>query len=319
MKYIHRDNFRHLTGHGRDVAKYLDSVLDQWVHDNPPVPYGIMNISLDVDIGEFRATFAPNDKVYSDINGRTSQQLTLAIRIICAERTEITYLPMSMVLPQADSLVRSYQVYQHLFLRDATGLEIQGASYIGITKRGWRTRWAEHVRAANYGSHYLFHNAIRRYRGAKLTVHILRGFGLSERAAMDAEEAMVAHDTLYPLGLNMVPGGNAGLAYLRRIGAIGKNERIAPDDRQVIINRFFERTSRKGLPNPLAAANWLNSEYAEKVICSGPDRLKPQQIRDARYFAALGRDTEDIALRIGAKNAEQVARLIAGETYSRIR
>jgi hypothetical protein len=149
-------------------------------------------------------------------------------------------------------------------------------------------------------------------------MHQIIAHANSEQRAMEMEERIVARDTLYPLGLNMIPGGNAGLAYLRRIGALGKNERIAPDDRQNIINRFFDRTSRKGLPNPLAAANWLNADYAEKVICAGEDRLKPQQIRDARYFASLGQSAEEIMMQIDARNVAQVQRLIAGETYSRI-
>ena len=112
------------------------------------------------------------------------------------------------------------------------------------------------------------------------------------------------------------------LAYLfaasLAIGALGKCERVGVDDVDAIINRFFDRTSREGRPNPLAAANWLSSDYAEKVICAGPDRLKPQQIRDARFFSSLGQNADEIAMRIGARNSAQVERLVSGQTYSRI-
>ncbi|MGX9443882.1 hypothetical protein ACWX0K_15070 [Nitrobacteraceae bacterium UC4446_H13] len=196
---------------------------------------------------------------------------------------------------------------------------MKNTAYIGVTSRGWRKRWAEHLHAAKSGSSYLFHKAIRKYHGvAECELHAIVGWALSEKQAFEMEERLIAEGSLYPLGLNMVPGGNAGLAYLRRIGALGKNERVTVDGRQDIINRFFERTSRKGLPNPLAAANWLNPEYAEKIICAGPDRLKPQQIHDARYFGSLGLSALEIAPRIGARNVNQVQRLLSGETYSRI-
>jgi hypothetical protein len=232
---------------------------------------------------------------------------------------EITSVPLQMVLDNAPSCFDRYQMYQHDFLIDGASESIKNACYVGITKRGWRTRWAEHVRAAKSGSHYRFHQAIRQWHGvAKAVSHAVVAVGLSERQAMAAEEEAIRRDTLYPFGLNMIPGGNSGLAYLRAIGALGTGERIAPDDRQSAINRFFERATRKGLPNPLAAANWLDASYSERVICSGPDRLKAQQIRDARFFASMGQDAAQIAPQVGARNIAQIERVLSGSTYARI-
>ena len=318
MRWIDRDNFRHLTGFGRDVSSYVDTLMLD-LHDGRFVS-GDVN-SVYVHINQNRNTITHECCWEGPEVDKSATEIALETRLRIVtyrdDYKEIVSVPLFMT---SRACRTAYHVYKHTFMTDQNDDVLDRLTYVGVTKRGWRTRWAEHVNAAKSGSHYLFHDAIRKWHGkSKCVFHSVLGHAFSEQKAMEIEEDTVSRLSLYPLGLNMVPGGNAGLAYLRRIGAIGKNERIAPDDRQVIINRFFERTSRKGLPNPLAAANWLNSEYAEKVICSGPDRLKPQQIRDARYFASLGRDTEDIALQIGAKNAEQVARLIAGETYSRIR
>jgi hypothetical protein len=149
-------------------------------------------------------------------------------------------------------------------------------------------------------------------------MHAIVGCTDSERKAMDMEEHIVARDSLHPLGLNMIPGGYAGIVHLRNLNVVGKRERIGVDDVDSIINRYCERASRKGEPNLKAALNWLTPGYAEKVICTSPDRLKPQQIRDARFFASLGRDADDIATRIGARNSDQIKRLVSGQTYSRI-
>lgn len=323
MQHLNRDNFRHLTGLGREVATYVDAVISDWVHQGSQVPVGDVTVFNDVDIGHFSYEFAPCVAMDSDrrtIGGvKTTDHASLNIVTRKDSAVEIIGLPLIMTLANVRDLSGTYQVYQHDFLFDEFNNPISNACYIGITKRGWRTRWAEHIRSANSGSHYRFHQAIRQWSGsAKAVSHCIVACGLSERAAMGVEEEVIARDTLYPRGLNMVPGGNAGLAYLRKIGAIGARERVSPDDRQDIINRFFETASRKGLPNPLAAANWLNPEYAEKVICAGPDRLKPQQIRDARFFSSLGRDISDIAVTIGARSIDQVKRVLSGATYSRI-
>lgn len=322
MKHLHRDNFRHLTGLGRDFAGFIDYVLGDWTLDNGQEP-PTGNLQVWRDATEFRARFSPHDEnpqVESDIAGHElTRELMLSIIVECNGLREVTVLPLLMVVNGAPDYSNYHQVYQHHFVRDGDDQRIANSCYTGVTKRGWRTRWSEHLRSAESGSHYRFHRAIRQWQGvARATTHMVVALCPSESAAMDIEEGLVERDSLYPLGLNMIPGGRSGLAYLRKIGAIGANERVGVDDRQSIINRFFERATRKGLPNPLAAANWLDAHYAERVICAGPDRLKAQQIRDARFFASMGRDAADIAQRVGARNVAQIERVLSGSTYSRI-
>ncbi len=319
LEHLHSDNFRHLTGHGRNMADYVDFVLGQ----ESRFPNANILVVYDANTGMVHHQVQPYGSAEDEgttVAGHPARShMMLSILVKHQGVGESIIVPVAMIVKGARDYSSTYQMYQHYFASDENGKSIPNGCYTGITKRGWRTRWNEHLRAATSGSHYLFHKAIRQWhQKAQCTAHVVIAAGMSEREAMAMEEAVVATDSLYPLGLNMVPGGNAGLVYLRKIGAIGHHERVAPDARQKAVNQFFEHTSRKGLPNPLAAANWLNSEYAEKVICSGPDRLKPQQIRDARYFSSLGRTAETIAENIGAKSVGQVQRLLAGETYSRI-
>jgi hypothetical protein len=229
-------------------------------------------------------------------------------------------MPIGVVLRPMRDISGQYQVYSHTFNCDESGSPIEGArSYIGVTKRGWRARWQEHINSAQRGSHYRFHQAIRHWSGrAKSVSHNVIAAGQTESQAMALEEKMVGLETLHPRGLNMIPGGYAGLKYLRQIGAVGNRERVSPDDKQNVVNRFFETATRKGLPNPLAAANWCDPSYAERVICAGEDRLKPSQIRDARFLASIGKSVDDIVIEVGARNTAQVKRLLSGATYSRV-
>lgn len=303
---LDRDNIRHLTGFGRDMANYIQGIEDH-MNSRSQIDFGVLHVLYNSDTDQYSWETSPS------VEGQPKFML---IHVLRGDRREITVIPTRMFHPDCRP---RYHIYQHTFVRDENDALIDGATYTGVTGRGWRTRWAEHFRAANSGSHYRFHAAIRQWHDtAKLIVHAVVHFASSEERAMEIEEAWVAKDSLYPLGLNMIPGGNAGLAYLRTIGALGTKERVSVDDRQAVINRFFERATRKGLPNPLAAANWLDPSYAEKVICAGPDRLKAQQIRDARFLSSLGHDANSITTQVGARNVEQIQRLLDGTTYGRI-
>lgn len=317
---LDRDNFRHLTGFGRDVHGHVQIIVDDILKQAGSSSLtGHVNVVYDHDDEQTGRGSIPKNWGNEPLESESwDQKVAGCLRVFNLRNglRHITSVPLYLLL---ETRTPPYHLYRHAFLTDESGTRMGNAAYIGVTSRGWRKRWAEHLHAAKSGSHYLFHKSIRKYHGvAECETHSIVGWALSEKQAFEMEERLVAEGSLYPLGLNMVPGGNAGLAYLRRIGALGKNERVTVDGRQDIINRFFERASRKGLPNPLAAANWLNSDYAEKVICAGEDRLKPQQIRDARYFASFGRDADEIAAQIGARNADQVQRLLSGKTYSRI-
>lgn len=342
LPYVNWDNFRFLTGLGKASASAVNTIMADLDRSNGEGLSGLMRAkdirhkdrSVNIGLPPGSLTVRHKDgqwsyrydaldlalpAVSSDV-GDTSP-FTITIAVYDGESATALSLPLAEILRTAPDVSDSHQVYRHGFAaRDQStkpGCDI--GEYIGVTKRGWSMRWQEHQRAAERGSRYRFHQAIRGWFGvAGTTCHQVLVCGLSEAKAMAFEEYIVGRETLYPKGLNMIPGGYAGLKYLRQIGAAGANERVSADDKQDIVNRFFETASRKGLPNPLAAANWCDPSYAEKVICAADNRLKPDQIRNARFLASLGKSTDDIITEIGALNKPQVQRLLSGSTYSRV-
>ena len=343
FRYLHCHNFQYLTGLGAEFADVADAAmgfLDQELggaiselrdavasHGVRQISFrpGCLRVQYDEEINQFGWYFDGYEEggfVERFGEHRAKYGAThlgdFAFILKRGDRRRMTALCLPWIMKGARNLDGGHQVYGHYFADDR-GLDIEGAQYIGVTKRGWRTRFKEHLAAASRGSRYRFHEALRRWNDSAPSIsHIIIKCGLSEAEAMAAEEEWVGKETLYPRGLNMIPGGYAGIAYLHKIGAVGPRERVTPDDKHEIINRFFATTARKGLPNPLAAANWCDPDYAEKVICGGDDRLKPDQIRAARFLSSLGKATDDIAAEIGARNIPQVQRLLAGETYSRV-
>lgn len=345
LHYVHWDNFRYLTGMDKKFAHVVNDVLAEADKDSggeiaalsrgmrtgtitANLPPFMLAVERDAETGahsygvfpmggtdELDDAYAQGVERYGDKGGGWSVMLIVK----SGERRSQIVVPLAAIVAGSRDVSSLHQVYSHIYVTDEDGSSIKGAAYIGVTRRGWRTRWAEHVRSAERGSRYRFHQAIRHWHDrVKVVSHHVIGVGMSEAEAMAMEEQMVGFETLYPKGLNMIPGGYAGLKYLRQTGAVGAHERVTPDDKQEVVNRFFETASRRGLPNPLAAANWCDPSYAEKVICAGDDRLKPDQIRNARFLASLGKSADVIAAEIGARNKPQVQRLLSGSTYSRV-
>lgn len=343
FKYIDIDRFRFLTGHGKEFALEVDSELNAadeksggqisayfdgqksiWgsgcliVNFLPGVGSCLPATFKEFESDELRGLYEAGKSRYGEKHDGILLMLVLWGH---DQKTITTTLPIINVVKQSKRFTKNlkYQVYAHQFTADRDGKEIAPPfSYIGVTGRGWKERWQEHCRAAKNGSHYKFHEAIRTHADCRGMHHIVLGCVETEEEAMSAEEKLVGYESLYPLGLNMIPGGYAGVKYLHKIGAIGRGECVSPDDKQDVINRFFETASRKGLPNPLASANWQNPEYAEKVICSREERLNPGQIRTARFLASIGKTSTEILAEVGARNVTQIDRLLAGLTYSRV-
>lgn len=334
LKYVNLDNFRYLTGHGKLFAEAVDASLMEMEAKSPGVisdfvalaklqrlpaaattrlKFGMLSVGLDPANGKFDHEWLN----HLDAEMGEGWLLTCFLRSGLGARTATT-VPLKLILSPT-SWCGHHQLYCHSFVldKDQKSLMDQPNEYIGVTKRTWQKRWQEHVRSAKNGSYYKFHEAIRNYDSA-FTQHTVVGVFETEKDAMDAEERYVAECSLYPMGLNMIPGGYAGMRFLHRIGAVRKGEKVSPDEKHDFINRHFETESRAGRPNPFAAANWLNDEYAEKVICGAPGRMKPSQIREARYLESTGISPDQIAAEVGAKNAAQVRRMLGGDTYSRI-
>lgn len=206
------------------------------------------------------------------------------------------------------SIAGKHCVYSHGLVTDAP------IGYIGITKREWYARLAQHESSARGGSPFLFHRALRQHPSVARR-HRIYAAGLGLEQAMAMEERLVAACSLYPIGLNMIPGGSAGLRYLGSIGRHIQSSELAAD----AISEEMQRPSTEGRPNPLCTARWESDpDYVARVICGHSGRLSIEQVQMIRAMHVACRRPAEIAELAGAKNLRQVTRLLAGSTYSRI-
>jgi hypothetical protein len=250
---------------------------------------------------------------------------------------ELVTVPMDYVVEQSESLMNQFVVYCHTITPTLSDEDTnpRGMNYVGITKQGWRKRLNQHLANAKANSPLLFHRALRdHYRLSKVCSHRILTVADNEKSAVDSEEMYVrgtddqkvlerfdgievfASGTLYPKGLNMIPGGYEGLRVLHKMGAFDRVKSINIDQREEHLIRIMQRP--EGKSNPLLAALWLDEDYAIKIICGPDGRLKPNQIAQARLMGMLGRQVPDIASAVGARNESQIERLLSGKTYKRI-
>jgi hypothetical protein len=234
--------------------------------------------------------------------------------------------PLFCVLSTSERFAGKYVVYAHTFADESGRIHTFGTfksggrSYVGITKQGWSARWKQHLYAASSGSPYRFHQAIRRaleFRSAES--HEIVAAGVDFNEAMRIEEELVRKSSLYPKGLNMIPGGFEGIRYLAKHGFKPNPGKISEawDRRHVLLQNYAKHCDRTGKPNPLAAALWQDNDYAASVICSNPNNFTLEQVREARYLESLGWETAALAERYQCSE-ERLRRLLGGETYSRV-
>lgn len=253
------------------------------------------------------------------------------------QRVEI---PLRYVLKGLPKLENTYMVYLHVLKME----DSMDYVYYGITKRGWMKRFNEHMSAALCErSPLLFHRTLREGILGRMTQlygnvsvatkkaekvekilvgnhHAICAAGLTEERALETEEYLVGkYSFSLPSGLNMIPGGKAGISYLHKLNVLPANVPVLVDeDRERIIKQYIEEHPRKGNPNPLIAQHWNDSDYAAKVICGRDGRLSIEQVQLIREAALEGLSVSEIRELINANNDQQVKRVLDGKTYGRI-
>jgi hypothetical protein len=265
--------------------------------------------------------------------------LHIMLRSISLDILQRVEIPLRYVLKGLPDIEGTYMVYLHV-LKMEGGEELV---YYGVTKRGWMKRFDEHMQhAMRVESPLLFHRMLRdgirgrlhQLHGPGATSeeaapthvmvanhHVVCGAGLSEEKALESEEYLVEKYSFgKPSGLNMIPGGKAGIAYLHRLTRPSPTRSLTTDqDRERVLEQYLRAHPRKGLPNPTIVERWKDDEYAARIICSGGRRLTRDQVAQIRAAAASGIAVEKIGASVGARNEAQVARVIEGKTYRRIR
>lgn len=192
--------------------------------------------------------------------------------------------------------------------------------YIGVTSRNWLVRMEEHFAEMRGGSNKRFHAAWRQYAGdANVTLSSeLIVLNHSFQGVMDWEEGEVAKMMATGKSLNMIPGGFAGLRFLHE-HRITDRTQLSLAERDKAIAEYARRVGvRAGVPNLFLAELWRNDEFYLKVLAGRSDVLTPGQVLSIRDLAANGRTPQQIFEVVGARNVEQVQRVLAGKTYTRI-
>ena len=233
--------------------------------------------------------------------------LQIGAVVIDTDRFQIC-VPLNPMLKGADSLEGSHLVYAHSFPREGSQ-----QTYIGLTKQRWFDRLAQHKSAAAAGSMLLFHRAIRQHADKK-AAHIVCIAGLDYDYAMQMEEKLVDKWGLYPRGLNMIPGGFAGLKYLSSLGLAARSVEERDQAMDVLVRSEF----LAGKANPLCAARWASDqEYVNSVICGHSMRLTISQVRNIRMLNAAGYSLPRIADVI-QDSARRIKSVLDGKVYGRV-
>jgi len=189
-------------------------------------------------------------------------------------------------------------------------------SYIGITKQVPKKRLMQHVYEAKNEKRYIFHrflyDQLDTQDDSRVAFRILRA-GLTQEEAMDAEEILVAKATLFPHGLNAIPGGKAGLRYLaeRNFHTTAKEINRC---RSKVLAEFFERNPN----NPLLALRLQSDDdLISRIICNNPRNFEINEVRHIRAMAELGYTEDQIAEEVKA-NKQRIHNLLTEKTYSRV-
>lgn len=218
--------------------------------------------------------------------------------------------PLRLCLDECRDLLGKYTIYRH-----ALGETSEEREYVGLTGRWWATRFLEHVGQARNRSNCLFHRALREKAKASRS-HCVLAAGLTFDEAMHYEEVAVSVMSLAPLGLNMIPGGYAGLKWLAENGSALSQRQY--ENREVHLDALLERAARAGRPNPLMAARWRMDDFAASVICNNPRNFDRDAVAYIRKLAELSWKEGAIAREMNCGKA-RIADVLSGRTYSRIR
>jgi len=170
------------------------------------------------------------------------------------------------------------------------------------------------------GSPLLFHRKLRDEMDAgRVTYlhHKVMGITDDLEALYAGEEFLVQGHWSDARKLNLIPGGKSGLKYMRENGMLGDGVVPLPDDRDRLLADWIREHPRKGLPAPWVSEKWKDPDWAIAQICGRENRLSVEQVRAIRQLARA-HSVEQIAERIGARNADQVRRVIDGKTYTRV-
>ena len=216
--------------------------------------------------------------------------------------------------------------------------QINSLIYIGITKRTWQERYKQHCYSMSKGSNLRFHRALRgEFFEIGVLEHIVERAGLTDKQALEIEEKEVEKRSLhylYPNGLNMIPGGNAGLKFIhnfaKRTGyvftkelLIDNLEAVLVDIQEKSLKKHFDTSNMERI-NAAISKLWAEDiNFRVNVMTNAQNRFSFRQIQAARICYSSGWSKEKILEYLQVMDSkkismEQLDRLLKGETYASI-
>lgn len=296
-----------------DYSQYFYS-YGAWQHGTPQAP--MLQIKFDRKSGAPPKGMLENDP----------DAYVLSRRVVS--------VPLQYVIRHWGNVENGYMIYEHsISAMDNAGHQFKEAQYYGLTSRNWQTRYKEHQRDALKGSELLFHTSLAAVlrpdgvsqvgmgpfelvrNGICLTSE-LQYANLTYEEAMNVEEKFVER-TLHPNGLNMVPGGFAGMKFLHKLGYLDK-DRVPIEQRDYATARYLLERCSAGKVAPWVSGHWSRDEFYEQVIFNRKNTLNKEQVLSIRkYGNEWGFNAELIANLSGA-SIRQVRDVLSGKYYSRV-
>jgi hypothetical protein len=248
-------------------------------------------------------------------------------------------VPLQCVVKHWGSAVRGHMIYEHEIspmdhAQEQLGEQFKAARYIGLTSRNWQTRYREHQRDALTGSELLFHTTLASVfpeggisqigmgvfeivRRGLCFVSELQYVNLTYDEAMQVEEKMVER-TLHPAGLNMIPGGFAGLKLLHTRGFLGRTKATV-EERNLAAAKYLHQLPRQSNPAPWISERWQRDEYYEQVVLNRVNTLSREQVQQIRKFGNQWKYSPTIIASLSGASERQVRDVLSGKYYSRVK
>jgi len=182
-------------------------------------------------------------------------------------------IPIAMIARGAQRLGK-FTIYNIRFnLNSAPGLDFGSSEplrrgYVGITKRSPFEGYKEHEAKARANKGHLLHSAwyaVARAHPQVYPVFQICGHADTLDDAYAAEEKLVAEGTLAPRGLNVIPGGLAGIRELHRLGALAKHAAPSADER----DRAVEHLERNAMAAHYRRAHMRRLANERTVFVNG--------------------------------------------------
>lgn len=253
------------------------------------------------------------------------EQQRVVLHVLVTETDGVKRLvsvPLQALMVGWGDVAEGHQGYAHsisFFDEDGTHV-LEQWSYVGITSRNWLERMEEHLQEMRSGSNKRFHAAWRTYAGDSRVMLCSELIVLNHSfdGIMAWEEEQVDIHMTSGSSLNMLPGGYKGLRLLHEHRLIeGLN--ISLEERENAISEYVRRKGgRAGVPNLFLARLWRDDEFYFRVLAGRDDVLTPAQVVSIRRLAAEGKDERLIFEIVGARNLDQVKRVLTGKTHRRV-